>query len=95
MAAYLIADIEVKDQDRYREYVQQAGPTVRAYGGEFLVRGGAIERLEGERAPGRLVVIRFSSKERAMEWWNSDAYAGPKDLRRSASTGNLILVEGV
>jgi uncharacterized protein (DUF1330 family) len=94
MAAYLIADIEVEDPERYQEYVRQAGPAARAYGGEFIARGGATEVLEGDWKPGRVVVVRFESMARAREWWNSEEYAGPKEIRRSASTGRMILVEG-
>ena len=35
------------------------------------------------------------SLEQAKRWWASEEYKGPKALRQSASTANLIVVEGV
>lgn len=95
MAAYVIADVKVEDADRYEEYRAQVAPTLERYGGEFLVRGGAHETLEGEWRPDRLVILRFESPEAARAWWSSPEYEGPRALRRSASEGSLVLVEGV
>ena len=46
MPAYLIASIEVTDPTQYEEYKRLAGPSVAAYDGKYLVRGGAAEVLE-------------------------------------------------
>ncbi len=94
MAAYIIAEIEVNDPDTYDTYRQQVPETLKPYGGEFVVRGGAMEVLEGEWEMPRCVVLRFPDVESAKAWHASDAYAGPKAIRRSASRGNMIVVEG-
>lgn len=95
MAGYLIVQVEVNDPDVYETYKAQVPPTLAAYGGEFVVRGGELEVLEGTWPMPRAVVIRFPSVERAKAWYNSPEYAGPKALRQSASRGNIIIVEGV
>ncbi|MBI4161744.1 MAG: DUF1330 domain-containing protein [Acidobacteria bacterium] len=94
MAAYLIADVEITDPERYREYIRLVPATIAKYGGKFLVRGGRAERLEGSWDPKRIVVLEFKTFERAMEWWGSEDYRGPKNLRQAASVTNMILVEG-
>ena len=95
MPAYVIAEIEVKDPVTYEEYRQVAGPTLAPYGGRFVVRGGAAERLEGERDPQRIVVLEFPSVERAKAWWASEEYAGPKAIRQRSASSRLIVVAGV
>ncbi len=95
MVAYLIVDVDVKDPVRYAEYVQQVPPTIAKYGGKFLVRGGKTEVIEGTWQPKRVVVLEFESVARAKEWYHSEEYRGPRDIRWSASTANLIVVEGV
>ena len=50
MPAYLLAEIEIQDPDRYQEYVRQVPATIEAYGGRYLARGGRAEALEGNRA---------------------------------------------
>ena len=48
MAAYLIADVEVTHPEAYEEYRAKVPAVIAAYGGRYLVRGGACEVLEGE-----------------------------------------------
>ena len=53
MAAYVIADVEVIDPVKFREYGNQVPATVEEYGGKYLVRGGAVEKSEGDWEPNR------------------------------------------
>ena len=66
MAAYVINDMEVTDPKLLDEYKKLSPPTVLQYGGKFLVRGGALEQVEGEWKPKRLVILEFPSVERAL-----------------------------
>ena len=75
----------------------QSDPGLSAAHGhfEFVARGGHAENLEGDWEPGRIVILEFESLERAREWWASEEYREPKAMRQSASTGKMIVVEGV
>ncbi len=95
MAAYVIVDIDVKDAARYAEYVKVAPATIATYGGRYIVRAGPTHVLEGSWQPKRFVMLEFENAERARAWWASPEYAGPKAMRQSASTANMVLVEGV
>jgi len=95
MSAYVIVNIDVKDPVRYEDYKRQAGPTVTAYGGRFVVRGGAAEVLEGSWEPKRIVVLEFPSMARAREWIDSPEYAPARRLRHETAESEMILVEGV
>ena len=95
MTAYVIVDIHITDPVRYEEYKQLAAPTVTAHGGKYIVRGGETERLEGERQPGRVVVLEFPNLERARAWWGSASYAPAKALREASARTEMVLVDGV
>ncbi len=95
MAAYVIVDIQVTDPVRYEEYKQLAAPTVAAFGGKYVVRGGAADTLEGDWVPGRVVVLEFPTAARAREWWASEEYRRAKQLRHASAETEMILVEGV
>ena len=69
MAAYVIAEIEITDPEGYKAYTQVVPATIAAYGGRFIVRGGAAEVLEGEWPSLRRVVLEFPSVEAAKAWW--------------------------
>ena len=95
MAAYLIVQVDVTDPDTFEEYKKRVPPTLAAYGGEYIVRGGAIEVLEGEWPVPRLVIIRFDSMEQARKWYHSAEYEGPHKLREASARANLVLVDGI
>jgi uncharacterized protein (DUF1330 family) len=94
MTAYVIADIDVHDQEAYREYAALVPDTLKPHGGRFLVRGGSFETLEGDWRPRRVVVLEFPSTEHARRWYASGEYAAALAMRQRASTGSLVLVEG-
>ena len=71
MPAYLIANVVVKDADKFKEYRTATLPVVAKYGGKFLVRGGEIQICEGDWIPERLVMVEFESMERAREFYDS------------------------
>lgn len=95
MAAYVIAMVDVKDPVRYEDYRRLVLPTITAFGGRFIARGGRTEALEGTLPAGRMVIVEFPSVERAKEWWSSPGYADAKAIRQATSDGTLVVVEGV
>ena len=95
MAAYLIVEVDVQDKERYETYKRMVPPTLAAYGGRFIVRGGEAETLEGGWSPGRLVVVEFPSAERAKAWWGSEEYAEAKALRQATAHSRMIVVAGL
>ena len=94
MAAYVIAEVEVTDPALYEDYRKQVAATVQQHGGRFIVRGGAIEPLEGGWVPKRLVLLEFATMQKALGWYRSPEYAPLIKLRQRASRGRLVAVEG-
>jgi uncharacterized protein (DUF1330 family) len=95
VAAYVLANVTVTDPVRYEDYRRLVTPTLEAYGGRFIARGGRIEVLEGDWHPNRLVILEFPSVEQARAWWSSPAYSEAKAIRQATSIGTLLVLEGV
>ncbi len=95
MSAYVIVQIEVTDPETFEAYRAQVPPTLETYGGEYVVRGGEQEVLEGDWPYPRTVVLKFPSVEQAKAWHASAEYEGPKALRLSATKGNMLVVDGL
>ena len=68
--------------------------TVAAYGGRFLVRGGATQTLEGDWSPKRAVVIEFPDAAALRRWYDSPEYAPLLALRKRAARSTLVAMEG-
>jgi len=94
--AYLIVEMHITDMDQYRQYMAEAPAVVKAHGGEYLVRGGHHESLEGDWQPHRVALLRFPSVEQAKAFYDGEAYRRVRSLRAGAvEYFNSVLVEGV
>ena len=94
MSAYIVVQVEVTEPAGYDEYKKMVPSSLAAYGGKFVVRGGACETLEGSWQPKRLVVLEFPSAAKAKQWWESSEYRDAKALRQRTAKTEMILVEG-
>ena len=94
MTAYLIADVTITNPEGYAAYRPLAAASVAKHGGRFVARGGAVESLEGDWSPSRIVILEFPSMDAARAWYNSPDYQEALKVRRANSTGQVILVEG-
>jgi uncharacterized protein (DUF1330 family) len=93
--AYVINDMEITDPLRFEEYKRLSPPTVAAYGGRFLARGGEVSPLEGDWQPKRLVMLEFPSMALAQAWLNSPEYAPARRLRQLSANSRMVVIEGV
>lgn len=90
---YWISRIEVSDTDAYKLYADAAPAAIAAFGGRFLVRGGAFEDLEPP-ARSRNVVVEFPDYETALACFASPAYQAAYVHRAASSSGEMIVIEG-
>ena len=95
-AGYIIVDMNISDMAQYQQYMAVAPAAVAAAGGEYLVRGGRFETLEGQWQPSRLAMLKFPSFEKAQAFYYGELYRAARD-KRAGSTEffNMVLVEGV
>jgi uncharacterized protein (DUF1330 family) len=96
MATYIIFTREEPirneaDMQAYRDTNAKGG---RTEGMEALVAYGPITGLEGE-APDGAVVLKFDTREAAMEWYNRPIYQEAIEHRKKAAHYRVFMVEGV
>ena len=94
MPAYLIAQINVTNEDSYKEYLEKVTPIVKKYNGEYIIRAGKFKTVLGNWDYKRNVVIKFPSYNIALKWYNSEEYLPVKKIREDNSKGNVIIIEG-
>ena len=94
MAAYIIAMVNVTDQDKYKNYMVKAKEACEKYGGTYLVRGGDTQIMEGAFPWSRVVVLQFDSTEQARAFYNSVEYQAGKKERAGAADFNMMIVQG-
>lgn len=96
MSAYIIVDMQISDLDQYKRYMAEAPAAVQAAGGEYLVRGGRLEVIEGDWEPARIAMLRFPSFDEAKAFYDGELYRQASAKRLGATEFfNMVLVEGV
>ncbi len=91
---YWVVRMDVHDPEKYvSEYASKNGPSIKAFGGKYLVRGGQYEVIEGT-ARQRSVVIEFPSYQAALDCMKSPEYAALAEIRHQYGSGDVIVVEG-
>ncbi len=91
---YWIARVDVRDAERYKDYVAGAKIAFDKYGAKFLARGGTAEKAEGA-GRARNVVIEFASLQTASDCFHSPEYQAAAAIRRQVADGEIVLVEGI
>ncbi|MFN0185991.1 MAG: DUF1330 domain-containing protein [Aquabacterium sp.] len=94
--AYIIVESKITDPEQFKSYMAAAPAVVKAFSGDYLVRGGRLAVLEGSWQPPRLTVLRYPSFEAAQAMYDSPGYVAARQLRAGATAVfNMVLVEGV
>jgi uncharacterized protein (DUF1330 family) len=95
-AAYLIVESKIADPEQFKQYMAAAPDVAKAFAGEYLVRGGRLQVVEGDWQPPRLTVIRYPDFDTAKAMYDSPAYTQARALRAGATAMfNMVIVEGV
>jgi uncharacterized protein (DUF1330 family) len=93
--ASVVNEIQVSDADKYQEYTAQVPATLLPYGGAFIVRGGNGTILSGVELAGRLAIVEFPSRAKALEWHESADYQRILKIRNLSSTSRVYIVDEV
>jgi len=90
--AYLVGLPKITDADMFaKEYASKVADTLKPYDGKFLVRTAEKLVKEGEETT-LTVVIEFPSKEKALDWYNSDEHQKIVVQRRKATDPKSTIV---
>ena len=94
--AFLISDITVTDDAKFKAWGERIGPTFPKHGGKYLARGGQTMPVTGggDYMPKRAVVVMFESMDKAKEWDSAEDVKAARAIDRGATFRSYI-VEGV
>ena len=68
---YMIANLQIHDADKYREYEKGFFPLLKKHSGEFITYDDNITHVEGENPmEGRVILFSFPSEQHAIDWYS-------------------------
>ena len=94
MSAYFVFNYQINDRDAYEPYLPAVSATLETHGAEIVAADFESEAVEGDARP-VTIVLRFSSKEAAKQWYDSPEYQVIIGLRRDNADGMAALANGV
>ncbi len=95
MSAYIVAEVTITNEEQMGEYRVWSSKAMQEFGAEVIVRGGAMDVLEGDWKPQRVVVLKFRDRAHAKAYYDSATYTHARKLREGAGVINMIAVDGV
>lgn len=95
MSAYIVAEVIVSDAEKMAQYREWSTRAMQEHGARILVRGGAVEVMEGSWNPSRLVILEFANREAAHAFYDSQTYRHARSIRQDAGEMRMALVDGV
>ena len=93
--AYIIINVTVTNPEQMALYREWSSKAMQEHGADILVRGGAVEVLEGDWTPDRVVLLGFESADQARAFYHSETYTHARRLRAGAGVMRMVMVEGV
>ncbi len=95
MKAYMIVRCVIHDREKFISgYGTEAAKLIEKYGGKYLIRAPGAIPLEGiEEDNNSVVISEWPSKERALEFWNSNEYQEIKKLREGIAECKVLVIE--
>ncbi len=95
MAAFFIAQVEIRNREAFREYERGVLRTIRPYKGWVLAAGPGLH-ADGATPRNHNVIIRFPSVEQAQAWWDSTDYQAIVPIRIEHAPGaDAMIIPGL
>jgi len=95
MPAYVVFDVEIRDADRYQDFMRQVKPALEAAGARYLARGGAHTVHEDDGSPRPIVILEFPSIPAWESFYTGPVYRGLKAIRDECNSARLVSVGGL
>lgn len=95
MTAYLLVDLDVHDPEGFEKYKSEVPALIAKHGGEYIIRGGDFEVIEGDWQPNRLVFFRFPDRQAIRDFFGDPEYAELKALRHRTANSIAVAIDGI
>lgn len=95
MTAYMLVDLDIHDLAGFADYRAKVPEFIAKYGGEYIVRGGEFDVIEGDWTPHRLVLFKFPSRQAIRDMFADPDYKKLAEVRFKTSKSIVVAVDGV
>jgi uncharacterized protein (DUF1330 family) len=95
MTVYAMAQISIHDRERYNSYAARFMDVLLKYRGRLLAADERPEVIEGDWPYGKVVLMSFEDRGAFEKWAYSAEYQEISKDRVAATTGVVVLAQGL
>lgn len=92
--AYLVLDFAIVEPEAFMDYARRIPAFIERHRGRYVVRGARPTVMEGDRAPDRMVILEFETRQNAEAFLGDPAAQDLFAVRHRSTRSNLILLDG-
>lgn len=92
---YALAQLTIRDRERYERYVARFAAVLARYDGKLLVADEAPEVVEGVWNHDKVILLSFASEDSYAAFADSEEYRAIAVDRRAATEGPVLLLHGI
>lgn len=85
MSAFFVANVRVKNPEKFQRYAQAAGQSMQPFGGSVLIKGASRRTLAGPEGFPNLALVQFPDHDSLEAWYQSPEYQALVPLRDEAA----------
>lgn len=93
MSVFAVVELTVTDPSWMEEYSENVTPMLLQCGGRYVTATDSIDLIEGTDKPQLMGVVEFPSREKAIEFYNSDEYAPYRKARLNGAKCRYLLID--
>lgn len=88
---YFLALMDINETEGFQKYGEAGYASMEGFQIEVLVIDDAPTLLEGQAVGQHIVLLKFESKAKLQEWYESEGYNVAKPFRQQSCTTHAIL----
>jgi uncharacterized protein (DUF1330 family) len=93
MAAFFIAQVKLKNGEKFQAYAAQTKAIFADYGAELITRGKAMGSIAGDVTHDAVAVMKFPDMQKLEAAFATDAYQAIVPLRDEAADITIVKYE--
>ncbi len=93
MSIYLVAQVDIKDKERFLDYQNTVLPFLEEKQVEVLAVDDSPATIEGKETGNRMALIRFEDREAFDAFWNSPEYREMAKIRFESADATINLLQ--
>ena len=93
MSIYVVAQVHIKDKERFLEYQNTALPFLEEKQVEVLAVDDSPTTIEGEETSNRMAILRFDNREAFDAFWESAEYQEMAKIRFESADATINLLQ--